>query len=78
LIINWKPLTATYLYHAKIKPRKLIKALLSINLVALDEIVGTSAKLSAAYTPELKNIHITHNLQSYLGCEQFQHIKALL
>jgi hypothetical protein len=25
LIINWKPLTATYLYHAKIKPRNLSK-----------------------------------------------------
>ena len=33
-----------------------------MNLLALDVIVGTSAKLIAAYSPELKNIHITQNL----------------
>jgi hypothetical protein len=34
-----------YLYHAKIKHRKLIKALLSVNLLALDATVGTSANM---------------------------------
>jgi hypothetical protein len=47
-----------------LKSRKRIKALLSMNLLALDVIVDTSTKLTAAYTPELRNIHITQNLKS--------------
>jgi hypothetical protein len=40
--------------------------------------IGASSKLIAAYTPGLRNIHITQNLQSIntsrSTCEQFQHI----
>ena len=68
--------------RAKIKPRKLIKALSSTNLLALDVIVGTSAKLIAAYTCTRTKEHSYHTesvIHQHLStCEQFQHIKALL
>jgi hypothetical protein len=48
-----------------LKSRKFIKALLSMNLLALDVTAGTSAKLTAAYTPELRSNYITpQNLKS--------------
>ena len=63
-IINWKTINSNvqYLYRAKVKPRKLIKAPLSTNLLAPDVIIGTSAKLTAAYTREPRNMLITQNL----------------
>ena len=52
-----------------------------MNLLGLDVLVGTSAKLTAAYTPELRNIqyHTESVIHQHLfTCEQFQHFKALL
>ena len=64
---------------AKIKPRKLIKALLSINLLALDVIVGTLVKQTAAYTPELRehSYHTESVIHQYFStCKQLQLIKS--
>jgi hypothetical protein len=66
-IINWKTIIywKTVFVSCKDETPKTYQSSVVYEFtrpVALDVIVGTSTKLTAAYTRELRNIHITQNL----------------
>ena len=60
-IINWKSINSNVFVSCKDKTPKTYQSSVVYEF-ALDVIVGALAKLTAAYTPELRNIHITKNL----------------
>ena len=79
-IINWKPLIATCLYSAKTKLRHHIKALLSMNLLALDvtsRYIGKTDRCLYTRTKEHSHQKTSEIHQHLSSCEQFQHIKTI-
>ena len=62
-IINWKTINSNVFVSCKDKTPKTYQSSVVYEFTCPGcNSIGTSAKLIAAYTPELKNIHITQNL----------------